>query len=131
MVEEKPVVLYVGDPIAFATEDWSRFQSRFTIIQHSACTRTEFVTALQPDGKYAHIQAIVRPNNCASEKDVGPFDKALIASLPPSLKLISSVNHGYEKEDTVELAKKGILYCNGAGGGNYPPNYHQPWILDF
>lgn len=117
MTARTPVVLYVGDPIAFAHEDWVRFQQRFNIITHEYTNPEEIISALKPGGKYDSIQAIVRPSNPTAERDVGPFTKELIAHLPPSLKIISSVNHGYENEDTEELGRKGILYCNGAGGG--------------
>lgn len=113
----QPVVLYVGDPIAFAHEDWARFQQQFKIMSHEYTKPEETISAFKPGGKYESIQAIVRPSNPAAERDIGPFTKELIAHLPPSLKIISSVNHGYEKEDTEELGRKGILYCNGAGGG--------------
>jgi lactate dehydrogenase-like 2-hydroxyacid dehydrogenase len=117
MPTNAPIVLFVGDPIAFAHEDWARFQKRFNIIIHDYTTPEELISAFKPAGKYNSIQAIVRPSNPSSERDVGPFTKELIAHLPPSLKIISSVNHGYEKEDVEELGRKGILYCNGAGGG--------------
>lgn len=117
MTTGKPTVLYVGDPIEGAHAEWAAFQEKFNVIKHSFRTPEEFVTALSPGGKYASIQAIVRPSNPAAELDVGPFDKKLIAELPPSLKMISSVNHGYEKEDVDELGRKGIWYCNGAGAG--------------
>jgi hypothetical protein len=117
MPTNAPVVLYVGDPIAFAHEDWARFQKRFNIITHDYTTLEEFISALKPGGKYDSLQAIARPSNPSSERDVGPFTKELIAHLPLSLKIISSLNHGYEKENVQELGRKGILYCNGAGGG--------------
>jgi hypothetical protein len=131
MTAKTPVVLYVGEPIAFAHEDWVRFQQRFNIITHEYTKPEEIISALKPGGKYDSIQAIVRPSNPTAERDVGPFTKELIAHLPPSLKIISSVNHGYENEDTEELGRKGILYCNGAGGGKFffPPAGRKRYCL--
>ena len=114
----KPTILYVGNPIADAHAEWEAFHPRYSIITHDeAMTPDDFVKALRPNGKYSSIQAIVRPSNPATERDIGPFTKELIAELPPSLKIISSVNHGYEKEDTEGLSRRGIYYCNGAGAG--------------
>lgn len=123
-----PIVLYVGDPIAFAHDDWARFRKSFDILFHGPSTPEEFISALKPGGKYDSIQAIVRPSNPAAELDIGPFTKDLIAHLPPTLKIISSINHGYEKEDVAELGRKGILYCNGAGGGESGLLQYRSWI---
>ena len=115
----KPIVLYVGVPIEFAHAEWEMFRDKFDVLTHESMTTDDFITALRPGGRYATIQAILRPSNPPTGSDVGPFDKPLIAELPETLKVISSVNHGYEKEDTEELSRKGIWYCNGAGGGTF------------
>ncbi len=117
MSASKPTVLYVGVPIEFAHAEWNAFRDKFNILTHEPMTTEEFITALQPGGRYATIQAIVRPSNPPTGLDVGPFNKTLITELPDTLEIISSVNHGYEKEDVEELGRKGIWYCNGAGGG--------------
>lgn len=113
----KPTILYVGNPITDAHAEWKAFEPKFNILTHSAMSPQEFMKALRPDGKYASIQGIVRPSNPAAEADVGPFTGELVDELPKSLRIISSVNHGYEKEDVGALGRRGVWYCNGAGAG--------------
>jgi lactate dehydrogenase-like 2-hydroxyacid dehydrogenase len=112
----KPTILYVGQPIQHAHSEFTRFKSSFTLLYYDCSSKDEFISALSPGGKYSQIDGIVRPSN--SLNDLPPLDKGLIAHLPTSCKIIASCNHGYDGEDTRELARRGIWYCNGAGGAN-------------
>lgn len=113
----KPTLLYVGHPIAHAHAQWKTFQSHFNILSYTTrLSKPDLITAFRPGGPYAHISGIIRPNN--SSTDLPRFDAALAAALPPSCKIISSANHGYDGEDTAALAARGVWYCNGAGGAD-------------
>lgn len=110
----KPTILYVGRPIVYAHEAWADFEKHFTIVTYDAESRSELVEALSPGGKYCSIDGIFRPN--APQNPLPILDKELISHIPPSCKIVSSSNHGYDGEDVAELERKGIWYCNGAGG---------------
>ena len=110
----KPTILYVGRPIVFAYETWANFEKHFTILTYDAQSRSELIEALSKGGRYSNIDGIIRPN--APQNPLPPLDKELISHLPPSCKIVSSCNHGYDGEDIAELERRGIWYCNGAGG---------------
>jgi lactate dehydrogenase-like 2-hydroxyacid dehydrogenase len=114
MSPTKPSILYVGQPVFFAHDTFERFQKNFNVLPYDLTSKEEVIKAFAPGGKYATIDGIVRPN-------LGPnllpsLDKELVGHLPASCKIVSYCNHGYDGEDTVELEKKGVWYCNGAGG---------------
>jgi lactate dehydrogenase-like 2-hydroxyacid dehydrogenase len=114
MSPTKPSILYVGQQVFFAHDTFERFQKNFNVLRYDLTSKEEVIKAFAPGGKYATIDGIVRPN-------LGPnllpsLDKELVAHLPASCKIVSYCNHGYDGEDTVELEKKGVWYCNGAGG---------------
>lgn len=113
-VSPKPTILYVGQPIVFAHDAWAEFTKNFNVLFYDLHSKEEVITAFSEGGKYSKIGGIVRPN-------IGPhllpsMDKELISHLPASCKIISYYNHGYDGEDTKELERKGVWYCNGAGG---------------
>lgn len=110
----KPILLYVGRPIVFAHETWAKFERRFTILPYDSRSKSELIEALSEGGKYSKIDGIIRPN--ASPNPLPPLDKELIGRLPACCKIVASFNHGYDGEDVAELERKGIWYCNSAGG---------------
>ncbi|SPO07718.1 related to D-mandelate dehydrogenase [Cephalotrichum gorgonifer] len=110
----KPTILYVGRPIVFAHEAWARFERRFNILTYDCQSRSEVIQAFSEGGKYSKIDGIIRPN--FSTNVLPPLDKELIGYLPSSCKIVSYCNHGYDGEDTLELERRGIWFCNGAGG---------------
>lgn len=109
----KPKILYVGQPIMFAHEAWTEFEKKFDISLYDAKSTDELIEAFGPGGRYSEIHGILRPNMAANV--LPPLDKELISHLPSSCKIVSYCNHGYNGEDTAELQRKGIWYCNGAG----------------
>lgn len=109
-----PKILYVGRPIVFAHEAWADFKEKFDIVVYDSQSKSELITAFAGGGKYSKIDGIIRPN--AALNPFPPLDKDLISHLPPSCKIVSSHNHGYDGEDVLELERRGIWYCNGAGG---------------
>lgn len=110
----KPTLLYVGRPIVFAHDAWAKFEKHFNILIYESRSKSELIEALSKGGKYSKIDGIIRPN--ASTNPLPPLDKDLISYLPPSCKIVASSNHGYDGEDVAELERKGIWYCNSAGG---------------
>lgn len=110
----KPTILYTGQPIMFAHEAWATFRTRFDILTYDLKTRAELIEAFSPGGKYSKIDAIIRPN--LSPTMLPPLDKELVGHLPSSCKIVSYCNHGYDGEDVEALERRGIWYCNGAGG---------------
>ncbi|EGE04542.1 D-mandelate dehydrogenase [Trichophyton equinum CBS 127.97] len=113
----KPVVLYVGNPIRSHTQRWAELSARLQVLYYRPLALPELVRELSPGGRYSAIEAIFRPNNTLADR-LPPLDERLIPHLPPSLRLVASVNHGYDGEDTAALAARGIWYCNGAGAAN-------------
>ncbi|KAK2763121.1 hypothetical protein FQN54_009756 [Arachnomyces sp. PD_36] len=114
---KKPTLLYVGRSIQQKSPLWTRIQESCNILVNDLDSDSEMLVAFAPGGKYSNIDGILRPNTSDSYK-LPALTKEVIAQLPPSLKIISSANHGYDVEDTDELARRGIWYCNGAGGAN-------------
>lgn len=117
--QNKPTVLYVGYPIRFAIAKWEKFRPRFNLVQYESRDKASFIRELQPGGKYSNIDGIVRPNaltpgfpNCP------PLDAEIVAALPASCTVIAANNHGYDGMDTVAMERRGIWYCNAAGGAS-------------
>ncbi|RFU31070.1 hypothetical protein B7463_g5238, partial [Scytalidium lignicola] len=110
----KPTILYVGQPIMFAHEAWAQFEKNFNVLFYDLKTKSEAIEAFSGAGKYSKIDGIVRPN--LGQNMLPPLDKELISHLPESCSIVSYCNHGYDGEDTEELERKGVWYCNGAGG---------------
>lgn len=110
----KPTLLYVGRPIVFAHEAWAEFEKHFNIVPYEARSRSELIEGFSEGGKYSNIDGIIRPNMALNP--LPPLDKELISHLPSSCKIIASSNHGYDGEDVAELERRGIWYCNSAGG---------------
>ncbi|EFR01363.1 D-3-phosphoglycerate dehydrogenase 2 [Nannizzia gypsea CBS 118893] len=118
MSQPKPTVLYVGNPIRGLPQRWDELSARFNVLHYRSLPLPELIHELStPEGKYSSIDAIFRPNNTLTD-NLPPLDDRLIPHLPRSLKLIASVNHGYDREDTSALAARKIWYCNGAGAAN-------------
>lgn len=117
MTSSKPNILYIGREVQAVTPLWTRVQENCNILFNDLNSHSELLAAFSPGGKYSHIDGIVRPSN-SDTYTLPALSKEVIAQLPPGLKIIASTNHGYEIEDTEELARRGIWYCNGAGAAN-------------
>lgn len=110
----KPTIMYVGQPIMGAHAAWAEFAPKFNILTYDLGSKQEAIQAFSPGGKYSTIDGIIRPN--LADNMLPPLDKEFISHLPPTLKIVSYCSHGYDQQDTQELEKKGIWFCNGAGG---------------
>ncbi|KAI1121353.1 hypothetical protein F5Y10DRAFT_288507 [Nemania abortiva] len=113
-MSSKPKVLYMGHPIMYAHEEWLSFKEKFDIVSYDVQSREEAMKAFAEGGKYSDVEAIMRPS--LASNILPSLDEELVQSLPSSLKIISYCNHGYDGEDTEALERRGIWYCNGAGG---------------
>ncbi|KAH7011003.1 hypothetical protein EDB80DRAFT_571436 [Ilyonectria destructans] len=114
MTMAKPTILYTGQPIMFAHEAWAGFRKNLDILIYDLKSRAELIEAFSPGGKYSKVDGIIRPN--LSPTMLPPLDKELVDHLPSSCKIVSYCNHGYDGEDVEALERRGIWYCNGAGG---------------
>ncbi|OOF91885.1 hypothetical protein ASPCADRAFT_399762 [Aspergillus carbonarius ITEM 5010] len=113
----KPIVLHLGDPIAYNHDLYNGpFSERFTIIRNEDLTRESFIEALKTN-KYGPISALLRPH-FASGNEMSPWDTTLISYLPPSTKIFSSAGAGYDTISIPSLTTKGIYYTNGAGASD-------------
>ncbi|KAH6688504.1 hypothetical protein F5X68DRAFT_268456 [Plectosphaerella plurivora] len=110
----KPVILYVGQPILFAHDAWAKFQSSFEILPYDVKSRDELVAAFAEGGRYSRIEGIMRPNMAANM--LPPLDEELVALLPSTCRIVAYCNHGYDGQDVGALERRGIWYCNSAGG---------------
>lgn len=110
----KPVILYVGQPILFAHDAWAKFQQSFEILQYDARSRDELIEAFAEGGRFSRVQGIMRPNMTTNM--LPPLDEDLVAHLPASCKIVAYCNHGYDGQDVGALERRGIWYCNSAGG---------------
>jgi hypothetical protein len=68
-------------------------------------TRPEFITGLQPNGKYAGVIGVYRNNSSADS--IGIFDKEIIDALAPSVRWIAHNGAGYDQIDIEECKQKG------------------------
>src|SRR5699024_2638887 len=117
MASSKPNILYFGRPIHQVTPLWNRLQENCNILFYDLDSDEELLAAFGPDGKYSHIDGIMRPSN-TDVRNLPTLTKEVISHLPPNMKIIASTNHGYEDEDTEELARRGIWYFTSAGGAS-------------
>ncbi|KAG0649125.1 Glyoxylate reductase 1 [Hyphodiscus hymeniophilus] len=114
----KPIVLHIGDPIKYNHDTYARFADQFTVIRPplEELQRSKFITALK-ERRWGDFSAIFRPFwNTGGE--MGNWDEELISLLPTSAKVFASAGAGYNWVDTALLARKGVLYCNGASASS-------------
>ncbi|KAF2461642.1 hypothetical protein BDY21DRAFT_383581 [Lineolata rhizophorae] len=65
MSSTKPTLLYIGQPITHAHDQWDRFRQSFNIITHDPTAYTDLasiITAFSPSGPYSTIAGIIRPS---------------------------------------------------------------------
>ncbi|GLB11206.1 hypothetical protein AtubIFM57258_007626 [Aspergillus tubingensis] len=113
----KPIILHLGDPIAYNHDLYNGpLSTRFTIIRDTSPTREAFIEALKTN-KYGPITALLRPH-FSSGKTMSPWDTSLISHLPPSVKIFASAGAGYNDIHIPSLTARGIYYTNGAGASD-------------
>ncbi|CAO1601710.1 MAG: hypothetical protein LQ349_000025 [Xanthoria aureola] len=108
-------ILFLGDDITYNPTLYQRLTSQFDIVHPPPADlqRPAFLQHLR-DGSWGRFQAIMRPS-WHTGGEMGNWDEELIRLLPPGLKVYASAGAGYDWVDVFALAKRGILYCNGAG----------------
>ncbi|KAL3264661.1 hypothetical protein ABHI18_000497 [Aspergillus niger] len=113
----KPIILHLGDPIAYNHDLYNGpLSTRFTIIRDTSPTRDAFIEALQTN-KYGPFVAIFRPQ-FSSGTTMSPWDADLVSLLPPSVKIFASAGAGYNDISIPSLTARGIYYTNGAGASD-------------
>lgn len=86
----------------------------FNLIYYDCSSTAEYITALQPGGKYSNLTAIIRNG----WHKAGPlaqqrfFATDIVPHFPPTLKIICCSGHGYDAADVPALTARGIWYCN-------------------
>ena len=118
IMDNKQVILHLGDPIIYNIDFYKQLDEQFTIIRPplEERSRPEFIKALQKR-KWGDFSGIMRPF-WNSGLEMGRFDKELVPLLPSSLKVFASAGAGYDWADVDVLADHGILYCNGAAASS-------------
>ncbi|KAA8647756.1 hypothetical protein EYZ11_000223 [Aspergillus tanneri] len=114
----KHKILYLGDPIKYNHDVYARFSQSFDVIQPSNTDRSRdaFKQALK-DRRWGDFHAVFRPFwNTGGE--MGAWDAELIDLLPASVTIMASAGAGYDWVDVKRLAKRGIVYCNGAAASS-------------
>lgn len=112
---DKPIVLHLGDDIAYNHKLYDRLRSQFHIVHPplSDLQRPTFLSHLR-NKTWGDFQAIMRPFwNTGGE--MGRWDRELINLLPKGLKVYASAGAGYDWVDADVLAERGIVYCNSRG----------------
>ncbi|KAI2981298.1 hypothetical protein CBS147344_9709 [Aspergillus niger] len=113
----KPIILHLGDPIAYNHDLYNGpLSTRFTIIRDTSPTREAFIEALKTN-KYGPFVAIFRPH-FSSGTTMSPWDADLVSLLPPSVKIFASAGAGYNDISVPSLTARGIYYTNGAGASD-------------
>jgi lactate dehydrogenase-like 2-hydroxyacid dehydrogenase len=109
-----PTILHLGDPILYNHELHDGLAKQFDIIRPSYDERLRpaFIQALKCR-RWGEFAAIMRPF-WSSGGEMGEWDEELISLLPSSVKVFASAGAGFDWVNVEELAKHGIVYCNGA-----------------
>jgi glyoxylate reductase len=68
-------------------------------------SRSEFLEAFRPGGKYSNVVGIFRENSSAEK--IGIFDKEIIYGLSPSVKWIAHNGAGYDPVDVYACMSRG------------------------
>lgn len=109
----KPIVLHIGDPIAWNHAEYSVFSTSFTVIRPSTAERQRpaFIQALK-EKKWGEFSAIFRPFwNTGGE--MGMWDEELIKEVPESCKVFASAGAGFDWADVKLLGERGeFSYSN-------------------
>ncbi|KAG4026656.1 hypothetical protein MFRU_038g00600 [Monilinia fructicola] len=114
-IQDKPIVLHIGDPVKWNLDLYAQFATDFTIIRPSTeeRQRDEFIKSLK-ENRWGNFSAIFRPFwNTGGE--MGRWDSELISLIPKSCQIFASAGAGFDWVDVDLLAQRGIVYCNSAG----------------
>ncbi|KAJ7782747.1 D-isomer specific 2-hydroxyacid dehydrogenase [Mycena metata] len=108
-----PRILICGK-IVWADEDVKQLLGPIAeVIYYDSTTRTDFLDAFKPNGKYHDIVAIFRDNTSANK--IGFFDKEILEGFSPSVKWIAHNGAGYDQIDVQAAKSKGIIVSNTPG----------------
>lgn len=100
----KPTVLLIGG-LTHANKEWQAYASKYNLKEFLTGTRNDFLQNCK-DGQYDDVVALYRSNNSVAQ--TGPFDRELVAVLPPSLKFICHNGAGYDNIDVEAVTEKGL-----------------------
>ncbi|KAK0104505.1 hypothetical protein ONS95_004793 [Cadophora gregata] len=106
----RPRILFFN-PVRHALENFKKLSSVAQTEVIASTSRTDFFEECK--GKYKNIVAIY--STSSSYAVTGKFDKELIQSLPPSLKLICHNGAGYDQIDISACTERGIKVTNAPG----------------
>lgn len=109
-VSRKPRVVCLGEPLYIGAEYLAQFSRDFNYSVLPATDRAEAQAMLPADiKKNGPIDAfIIRMGTPPFE----PFDSALLGSLAPHCRIITSASAGYNEFDVSWMASQGIYFCN-------------------
>jgi hypothetical protein len=108
-MSSKPIVLHIGDPIAWNHDQYTEFSSLFTVIRPSTAERQrpEFTQGLK-EKRWGEFNAIFRPFwNTGGE--MGKWDEELVSYVPESCRVFASAGAGYDWADTKVLGERGMF----------------------
>ncbi|KAL9123498.1 MAG: hypothetical protein Q9217_007068 [Psora testacea] len=110
----RPAILHLGDDITYNRKIFDRLASQFNIIHPSPADldRHTFKNHLR-ERTWGNFSAIIKPS-WSTGGEMHPWDEELIDLLPLSMKVMAGAGAGFDWVDVNALAKRGILYCNGA-----------------
>ncbi|KAL9099547.1 MAG: hypothetical protein Q9163_004967 [Psora crenata] len=110
----RPIILHLGDKITYNHHLLVRLLTQFTIIHpaRSDLDRQTFSNHLK-DRTWGDFSAIMKPF-WGTGGDMHPWDEELIDLLPSSMKVMAGAGAGFDWVDVNALARRGIIYCNGA-----------------
>ncbi|KAK0872014.1 hypothetical protein LTS16_024272 [Friedmanniomyces endolithicus] len=97
-------ILLVGK-LTHALKDWEALSSLAELKEYPTGSPSDFLTTLHSPA-YSTLLAIARSNDSTSL--TGPFDAALIAALPASVRYITHNGAGYDNIDVAACTARGI-----------------------
>ena len=114
-METKPTILMLDSTVqAIDKTRRDALSKKFNLVYYDCDSIAHFITAMQPDGRYANITAIVRNgwHKAGPYAKLAPFATEVVPHFPPSLRIICCSGHGYDAADILALTARGIWYCN-------------------
>jgi hypothetical protein len=107
VIDSKPIILHIGDPVKYNPDTFERFSSTFHVIRPSLAERQrdEFKRALK-EKRWGDFSAIFRPH-WGSGGEMGRWDAELVPLLPKSVKVFASAGAGFDWADVDVLADHG------------------------
>ena len=106
-VQNKPIILHLGDDIRFDHETHNRLRENYDVRKPrpEELERSAFIRNLE-SRKWGAFSAIFRPF-WATGNEMRKWDRELIELLPKEMKVMASAGAGYEWVDTECLAEHG------------------------